>query len=510
LLNRSEAEFTAASTKDLTIDAHEFASFPLAQIASGKPLPLKIGINPAHAAALANLYQAAIKPLLGEKSELTEAEWAQLQAKLSPFESWKAAKAGEAVEKLGIKRIREVLAAKSQEKINALLAKDNALAPEAASIASVEKLVRYVRDLQTLCVNFVSFKNLYEGQTPAIFQTGTLYLDQRSCNLCLMVEDAARHALMAGLAGACLIYCDCTRKGTGEKMSIVAIMSQGDDDNLMVGRNGLFYDRKGRDYDATITKILSNPISIRQAFWSPYKKFARLIEEQVTKRAAAADSAANDKLQAAAVAAAKADEAIPAPGAAAAPPAPKIDVGTIAAMGVAFGAIGGFATAAFGGLVKISAYGIWAIIGVVVAIMLLISGPAMILAFIKLRKRNLGPILDANGWAVNAKAKINVPFGTSLTKIATIPPGSNRDMVDPFAEKKSIWPRLVITLAVLALVASTAYTILNNFGYIYEWSKGRIGTEHVTNSKKSSGTSQSSSTSTTVTTVTTDSNAPAK
>ncbi len=101
---------------------------------------------------------------------------------------------------------------------------------------------------------------------------------------------------MAGLAGAYLAYCDCVRKGTGEKLSIVAIFSQGDDDNLMVGRNGVFYDRKGRDYDATISKILSNPISLRQAFWSPYKKLVRIIDEQVAKRAAAADADVNTKL----------------------------------------------------------------------------------------------------------------------------------------------------------------------------------------------------------------------
>src|SRR5580693_2482166 len=104
---------------------------------------------------------------------------------------------------------------------------------------------------------------------------------------------------MAGLAGAFLAYADCARKGTGEKLSIVAIFSQGNDENLMVGRNGVFYDRKGRDYDATITKILPNPISLREAFWLPYKKVVRLIEEQVSKRASAADAAANAQLGAA-------------------------------------------------------------------------------------------------------------------------------------------------------------------------------------------------------------------
>ena len=54
---------------------------------------------------------------------------------------------------------------------------------------------------------------------------------------------------------------------------------------------------------------------------------------------------------------------------------------------------------------------------------LVISIPSMIIAYLKLRKRNLGPILDANGWAVNARAKINVPFGGVLTQVATLPAG---------------------------------------------------------------------------------------
>src|SRR5204863_3280980 len=193
-------------------------------------------------------------------------------------------------------RLRELLAGPAREKITALIAQDQKLEPEFAAIASVEQLVRYHRDLYTLCNNFVSFRDFYGRKDKAIFQAGTLYLDQRSCDLCLTVEDAARHALMAALAGTYLAYCDCVRKATGEKMQIVAAFTDGDSDNLMVGRNGLFYDRKGRDWDATITKIVDNPISIRQAFWSPYKKLVRMIEERAAKQAAAADASANAQL----------------------------------------------------------------------------------------------------------------------------------------------------------------------------------------------------------------------
>ena len=442
LLNRTEAEYAALTGKDLSIHAGEIASFPLAQIAAGKALPLKIGVNPAHAAAVTDLLNNAVKPLLGDKTEITEADWATVQSKLAGFEAWNSGKAGAVVEKLGVARVREILAAKAQEKINALIAQDKALEPESTSIANVEKLVRFVRDLHLLCINFVNFKDLYDGGEPSIFQCGTLYLDQRSCNLCITVEDAGKHAMMAGLAGAYLAYVDCVRKGTGEKMSIVAVFSQGDDDNLMVGRNGIFYDRKGRDYDATISKIVSNPISIRQAFFSPYKKLVRMIEEMASKRAAAADADVNAKLQSAASSAVTAGQKAP-------EPPKKMDVGVVAAIGVALGAISTVLATVFTKVVDLSPS---QKIMVPILLIVVISGPSMILAWFKLRKRNLGPILDANGWAVNAKAKINIPFGTSLTGIAALPPGSQRDLTDRFAEQKSPWPKRIVLLIILCII----------------------------------------------------------
>ena len=94
----------------------------------------------------------------------------------------------------------------------------------------------------------------------------------------------------------CLAYCECTRNGGAEKMTIAAAFTAGDSDFLMVGRNGLFYDRKGRDWDANIVRIIDNPISMRQAFWSPYKKLVKVISEQVQKLAASKVSAVDDKM----------------------------------------------------------------------------------------------------------------------------------------------------------------------------------------------------------------------
>ena len=257
-------------------------------------------------------------------------------------------------------------------------------------------------------------------------------------------------------------------------MQIVAAFTDGDSDNLMVGRNGIFYDRQGRDWDATIAKIIDNPISIRQAFWSPYKKLIRWVEENVAKRAAAAESAADQHLAAAAKALTEADKANAAAAAekskTAAAAQKKFDVGVVAALGVALGAIGTAISGLATGLIQLPA---WQIPLVLAGILLLISGPSVVIAWVKLRKRNLGPILDANGWAVNAKARINVPFGRSLTQIAVLPQGSRRDLIDPFAEKKSPWPVFIGLAVGLWLV----YATLNHMGLIFEWTGGRWGDE---------------------------------
>jgi type II secretory pathway component PulL len=226
----------------------------------------------------------------------------------------------------------------------------------------------------------------------------------------------------------------------------------------MVGRNGIFYDAKGRDWDATITKLVINPISVREAFWSPYKRLIRAIEEQLARRAAAADAAAGAKIDKAAETAANADKLAPAAATAAATaPAPedapkKLDVGTVAALGVAFGALSGALAAIVTGVARLAP---WQIALIPVAILLVISGPSMFIAWLKLRQRTLGPILDAAGWAINGRVRINVPLGATLTAIATLPAGSQRALRDPCEDKaaRRRKRRLVFLVMLVALAA---------------------------------------------------------
>jgi hypothetical protein len=462
-LNRDEKDYAILGAKDLTNNHADIAGLPLAQVGATTPLPLTQGINPAWAGAIAALQANAIVPLLGARTVLTEADWNALTGKLAAFDAWNAGKTGGSIEKIGLARAREILAGKAKETLTALIAKDAAEAGNSTAVIGLHRLIHYHRDLAKLCRNFVNFADFYGRKDKAIFQAGTLYLDQRSCDLCLSVDDAGRHAAMAGMAGTYLAYCDCARKGTGEKLSIVAAFTGGDSDNLIVGRNGIFYDRAGRDWDATITKIVENPISVRQAFWSPYKKLVRMIEERAAKQAAAADADVNAQLTTAA-------NTPVAPATAAAPAKPAFDPSVIALLSLAFGAL---ATAFASVVLFLKGFEQWQIPLVIAGIALVVSAPSMAIAWLKLRKRNLGPILDANGWAVNAKAKMNVPFGGALTSVAALPPGATFGAADKYAEKPSAWPKVLAVAFALWFV----WAFLNDSqGRLYNWTDGQYGT----------------------------------
>jgi len=452
VLNRSEADFAPLAAKDLSASGDEVADFPLARAEAGKPLPLAGGVNPAWARAVATFRSLVVGPLLGDdKAALTPDEWETLKAKFAPYEAWLAAKAGEAVEKLGLPRVREILAGKGKDALDALIAQDKALEPEIKAITAVERLVRYYRDLYRLLNNFVSFADFYARDRKATFQAGTLYLDGRACELVVRVGDQAKHAALATLSKTYLAYCTCTRKGSNEKMTIAAAFTGGDSDNLMVGRNGVFYDRKGQDWDATITKIIEHPISIRQAILMPYKRLGRMIGEQVEKLAAAREKAAMDKAAGGIKQVSKELQATkPRP----APPQP-FDIakfaGVFAAIGLAIGAIGTAIAAVVSGFLSLAW---WQMPLAILGVFLVISCPSAVIAWLKLRQRNLGPILDACGWAVNARVKINIPFGGALTSVAKLPPDSERCLVDPYGRKHPL--RWFLALLVVVLLAAAA------------------------------------------------------
>ena len=446
-LDVQTALIEAISADNLTGKTDEIASYPIARITDKQELDIDAPINPAWATQF-NTLMAIVKP--AEKA-ITEASWAAIGTTFATYNAWKATKKGAEVESLGIDTVKKLLADDKKQALLTLIAQDAALKEEAESIDMVDKFLHVYRDLYRLLRNFVTFHDFYDKskKVNAIFQNGRLIIDQRECRMCMEVSDMAKHNSSAATSGMYLVYCDCTTKSKPGKITIVATVTVGDIGDLIVGKNAIYYDNKGLVWDAVITKIIDNPISVGQAFWSPYRRMATTIENLISKNAADKDAAMMKDVNAK-INAAPATTAAPAADAAKAPAQP-FDIGKFAgifaALGMAVGMIGTALTSIFKGIFALKW---WQLIAAFVGIMLVISGPAMVMAWLKLRRRNIAPLLNANGWAVNAASKISIPFGETLTDIAKFP---KLKLKDPYAKKGlAPWKKWCISLLTLAVV----------------------------------------------------------
>ena len=447
-LDIQTSRIESISSENLSAKTDEIASYPLAHV-TGKPeIDLSAAINPVWADSFNTIKTLALDPA---KTVMTAEDWAAVGAKFADYVAWNGAKAGASVESLGVDAIKDFLAKDRKAALLELVEKDWALKEEAENIEMVDKFLHIFRDFYRLLRNFVTLYDFYDKDknTKAIFQSGSLIVDQRECDFCMKVADMGKHNASAAASGMYLLYCDCTNKLKPGTLQIVAAVTVGDIGDFMVGKNGIYYDNDGVEWDAVITKIIDNPISVSQAFWSPYKRMATTVENLINKSAAEKDA----KMMA------KATESInSAPAAAAANAAntadgkpavtPPFDIakfaGIFAALGMALGMIGTALSSIFKGIFALSW---WQLILAFAGILLVISGPAMVMAWMKLRRRNIAPLLNANGWAVNAASKISIPFGETLTATPKYP---KMNLKDPYAKTgMPTWKKWFISIIIL-------------------------------------------------------------
>ena len=457
-LDVQTSRIEAISAENLSAKNEEIAAYPIARITGKATLDLTAPVNPAWAAQFKVLQGVAIA---ADKKTLSEEDWAAIGAQFAAYTTWKASKAGATVEDLTIDVVNALLKQDKKQALLDLVAQDAAYKEESDNIEMVDKFLHIFRDFYRLLRNFITFHDFYnkDKTVGSIFQSGTLIIDQRACRLCMKVENMGAHNATAATSGMFLVYCDCTTKTSPAKLQIVAAVTVGEIGSLIVGKNAVYYDNAGVEWDAVITKVVDNPISVLQAFWSPYRRMATAVENLINKSAAEKDNKMMADATAKINAAPTTLPATPAGGAdAAAKPtaAPPFDIakfaGIFAAIGMAVGMIGTALVTLAKGLWELSW---WQLVLVFLGILLLISGPAMVLAWLKLRRRNIAPILNANGWAVNAASKISIPFGETLTDMAKYP---KMKLKDPYAKKgMPAWAKVLITLLILAAAGAVWY-----------------------------------------------------
>jgi hypothetical protein len=231
---------------------------------------------------------------------------------------------------------------------------------------------------------------------------GTLVMDGRRFNFAVRVDDRARHQQIARTSNMCLLYVEIAPRDGGAKYEVAVPVTFGGIGNLCAGKRGIFDDVAGRQCDAMVVGIIENPISLAEAIVSPFRRLGRLLTGKIESLTAQAEK----KLDARATAAvgqftAEADQPAktPAPAAPATPPSG----GMLMGLGVASAAIG----SALAYITKTLAetHPVAILVGILAAV-LLVMLPTSIVAWLKLRKRDLSAILEGAGWAVNARMRL--------------------------------------------------------------------------------------------------------
>lgn len=346
---------------------------PLVTEAPDVTLPLRDHLNPKHLEAIMAFADACVKPVLGDGvTSIDRIGWKKVKAAFAPYRAWVAAKPVMNAGKLG-------------------------------DLVDEERVLRYKLHLLEFLENFVSMRRLYAADESATFQMGTLRIDGKEMSLCFHVASEAAHSALSGKSNCCVLYLKLTRPSEKAERSVCAVVTAGAVAQLYVGRNGVFFDRDGKDWDAVVTKVVENQVSLAEAFWSPWRKLGEGVASTVKKFLGDKQAAAQKNVEAG-------TQNAQAGGAAMA--------SSVAAIGIGVGMMG-TAVAAIAAAVK--GMGALQIALSIVAIVLVVSLPSVILTWFKLRQRDLGAILNAGGWAINRSMRFSMKRARAFTKCAGNP-----------------------------------------------------------------------------------------
>jgi hypothetical protein len=387
--------------------------------------------------------------------ELTRASWRTVKAVFEAFEAWQKAKPAEPFDALGEDKVKAHLAGPLPARVTHFIELDLAAAAELTQIDALERLLLSVRWLIDLANNFVNFSAIYLPQETALVEMGTLVIDGRRLAFCVKVADRAAHKPLASESLIFLVYAKITDKAGGQSFEVVAPVTGGEKGRLRVGKRGIFIDNEGAEWDSEVVEVVENPISVREAMFSPFRRAAKFVNDKVESWVGSAATAQEEGLQSSTAAAtdnaqqeAEAAAARAAAASAAPPAAPAregLNVNTlILGGGIALAGVGAVLASVFSLLSTLKGW--LAIVGIVGAVLAF----SALNAWLKLRRRDMSVLLEANGWAVNVHTRITkriaqvFAFTPELPKDAKL---EHADMLPGVDEDGNVgWPILVLLL----------------------------------------------------------------
>jgi hypothetical protein len=381
-------------------------------------------INPHYAVQLEDLRKEVLVPLLegAAEKELTREQWGRLKESFSPHENWVNSKPACRVESLGAQRLRKYLNDPQLVRgARALMDQSKTTAFVLDNVRLLEKLILYQAYLLSFANNFVSFPDLYNPKRRALFEMGTLIMDGRHFNLSIRVHDRSQHAKIARASNMLVLYVGVGSKEKGKLYEVAVPVTSGSRGILYAGKRGVFHEVDGRELDAFVVDIVENPISLWEAIMSPFQRLGRAVTGKIEKIAGAAeeklDTVGSEAVVGVQAALGRKQPASQVPSA----PSGQMVGGLLAGGGIALAALG--SSAAF--VVKTLASLTWqsTLAGILIAVAA-VAVPASLVAHLKLRRRDLSAILEASGWAINARMRLTRRQAHYFTCVPGYPSGA--------------------------------------------------------------------------------------
>ncbi|QRN95180.1 kinesin [Archangium violaceum] len=393
-------------------------------------------------------------PLTADAATLGDTAWRELSARADAILAWWAR-----LDASPLRGLVDVLPDISESDLDALevaCRADLLLKDKLDAVEELERLILYQRWLLTFANNFISMPDLYQTKRRALVEKGTLILGGLRYRLAVLVTNRAAHSALTSQGTTCTLYVQVVAKEGGASYEVAVPATRGRSAYLSVGKRGVFYDVEGREFDAVVTQVLHQPVSLWEAMMMPFERIGRFISSKIEGMATAGEKSLDAQLEKGFTPA-----PVPAAGAPAAP-APAVPVagpaGFIAALGITFAAVG--SSLAFI-VTQAKSLTLFDIVSAAIIVALLVMVPSGLLGWLKLRKRNLALLLEGSGWALNDRLMVTRDLAALITRRPRLPKHATVDRTDVLrsvlvrvreddeAEQGSPGAWIVLTLVIL-------------------------------------------------------------
>lgn len=435
-IGATEDELRALMRADHATLHDHLARTPLAEPRVDAQLPLTTGINAVFSERMRELTEVVLTPVLGPEPEvLDQSGWDRVQAHLRRYRAWRAERPAEPFHEVPARLLEADVLEDLGARLGEVVDIDLSASDRLAALEDLEKLLLLCRSILALARNLVSFQALYDPERPALFQMGSLVIDGRRLDLTVRVRDRAKHKKVAEASETFLVYATIFDAAGKPAFEIAAPITAGQRGGLRVGKRGILLGRDGKEWDAEVVDVIEAPISIAEAVRSPFVRIGTFLSERIQALAASTLESAQQTLT---------SGKVPAE-AKAAPPAeaPRSSFQNVAVMlSIATAALG--SAAAF--LLKVLAEtNPLKLMGSLVGIVLLVAFASGFLGWLRLRRRDMSPLLEANGWAVNVPLALTRELGLLFTRRPALPG-------DPVVSSRWRWILLLAFLLVTLLM----------------------------------------------------------